>query len=121
LKPIDKKLTTLGLVTELLKPPHSVRGGGEPAPTRSTLELRERAPGYIDTELDDPKLNPDTVAAAEQRVAREPADSELVVRGSGGHVSWGKRPGRAGERASHRSCEEQPVKASAVEPPPVTE
>jgi hypothetical protein len=71
-----------GLVTELLIPPDSLRGGGEPAPTRSGLELRERAPAYIDTTLDDPKLNPDTVAAAEQRVPQEPADAELVVHGS---------------------------------------
>jgi hypothetical protein len=49
---------------------------------RSRPELRERAPGYIDTGLDDPKLNPDTVVAAEQRVAQQPAGAEPVVRGS---------------------------------------
>jgi hypothetical protein len=72
----------LGRVTELLKPPDSLRGGGEPVPTRSGLKLPERAPGYIDTKLDDPELNPDTVVAVEQRVAPEPADAELVVHGS---------------------------------------
>jgi hypothetical protein len=34
--------------------------------------LRERAPRYIDTALDDPKLDSDTVAAADQRVPRSP-------------------------------------------------
>jgi hypothetical protein len=82
LKPNRQEVDDSGRVTELLKPPDSLRGGGEPVPTRSGLKLRERAPGYIDTKLDHPELNPDTVAAAEQCVAPEPADAELVVHGS---------------------------------------
>jgi hypothetical protein len=78
LKPNRQEVDDSGRVTELLKPPDSLRGGGEPVPTRSGLKLRERAPGYIDTKLDHPELNPDTVAAAEQRVAPEPADAELA-------------------------------------------
>ena len=82
MKPNRQEVDDSGRVTKLLKPPDSYAAGGEPVPTRSGLKLRERAPGYIDTKLDHPELNPDTVAAAEQRVAPEPADAELVVHGS---------------------------------------
>jgi len=52
------------LVTELLRPLDSLHGAGEQARPRPSLELRERALDYIDTQLGDPKLGPAVVAAA---------------------------------------------------------
>ncbi|NMO50676.1 helix-turn-helix domain-containing protein [Actinoplanes sp. TBRC 11911] len=55
------------LVTELLKPLDRLRGGDVAKPDRwPAYQLRERALGYIDTNLHDAKLSPVTIAAAHQ-------------------------------------------------------
>jgi AraC-like DNA-binding protein len=47
-----------------LKPLDQLRGGGTEPDRRPAFQLRERALDYVDAHLRDPKLSPDTIAAA---------------------------------------------------------